>query len=132
MSANVTITWNGDHVMALVEAAVAQGMEVAGKALSASTKRNISTPYPPASRPGSPPHRRSGGLHGAVTHRVSRQGRNVTMSVGVPAGSPVARQAEALQRGTSRMAARPFVPEHGRSTVTVIGYVEAACKAALR
>lgn len=129
LMSDVTITWRGDDVLREIEGAVVEGMGIAGKAMKASTVRSISTPYPPASRPGGPPHRRSGGLAGAVDSKVSRQGRNVVLSVGVPAGSPVGRQAEALQKGTGRMAARPFLPETARATTTVIGYVEGAVRA---
>lgn len=124
----VTVTWRDDQVLAEIAGAVAKGMETAGKVLAASTVRSISTPYPPASSPGQPPHRRSGGLAGAVGHRVSRKGSTVELSVGVPAGSPVARQAQALQKGTARMAARPFVPDPGHAATTVVGYVEAAVR----
>jgi hypothetical protein len=127
--ADVTVIWRGDQVLADVAAAVEEGMAIAGKVLTASTVRSVSSPYPPASRPGQPPHRRSGGLAGAIGAKVSRSGRSVTLSVGVPAGSPVRRQAEALQRGTGRMAARPFVPEPERATTTVVGYVEGAVRA---
>lgn len=126
---DVTVIWRGDDVLREIEAAVVTGMEIAGTAMRASTVRSLSTPFPPASAPGNPPHRRSGGLAGAVDSRVSRQGRNVVLSVGVPTGSRVRRQAEALQKGTSRMAARPFLPEVDRATTTVVGYVEGAVRA---
>jgi hypothetical protein len=129
--AEVTVHWRGDEVLADIEAAVAEGMELAGKVLATSTQRKVSTPYPPASRPGQPPHRRSGGLAGAVGHRVTRSGRNVTLDVGVPDSSSVGRQARALQKGTGRMAARPFLPEEDQATTTVVGYVEGAVRASI-
>lgn len=133
--ANVTVEWRGNAVLAQVEAAVASGMATAGKALAASTVKKVSTPYPPASRPGNPPHARrgrSGGLAGAITHKVERQGQNVVLSVGVPPDSPNRKVAEYLQGGTGRMAARPFTESEARATATVVGYVEAAVKGAMR
>lgn len=129
---DVTVTWRGDDILAQVSAAVATAMDSAGKALSTQTKAKIATPFPPASRPGQPPRRRSGGLIGAVDSRTERSGRNVTLRVGVPASSPVRRQAEALQGGTGRMAARPFVPTATVATALVVDAVTDAVRSALR
>lgn len=132
--AEVSVTWRGNRVLAQVEAAVVRGFETAGKVLAASTVKKVSTPYPPASRPGNPPHARrgtSGGLAGAITHRVSRQGRNVVLTVGVPANSPLARQATWLQDGTARMKARPFTHTRAHAEATAVGYVEGAVRSAI-
>lgn len=115
-------------MVAEIGSAVATGMAVAGKALSASTARNINTPYPPASEPGTPPHRRSGDLHDAVTHSVRRGMGTVVLRVGVPPGGPV--YAAFLQGGTRRMAPRPFIPTPELVAATVRGYVTAAIKGA--
>lgn len=127
--AGVSVTWHGDAVLASVAAAVAQGLGAAGRVMATNTKRDISTPYPPASRPGQPPHMRSGGLRSGVTSRVERSGHDATLFVGVPEGSAVVRQAEALQRGTGRMAARPFLPSLDASRTLIVGYVVGAIKA---
>lgn len=130
--ASVTVDWRGDQVLADVAAAVLEGMDLAGKTLAASTVSKVSTPYPPASRPGQPPHARrgrSGGLAGAITHKVTRQGPDVLLSVGVPAGSANRRQAESLEQGTGRMRARPFTHTREHAEATATGYVEGAVRA---
>lgn len=128
----VNVTWRGPQVLAGIEAAVMRAFETAGKTLVAGTVRDVSTPWPPASRPGQPPHRRTGGLARGITHRVSRSGHTLSLAVGVPASSPVARQARALQGGTRRMAPRPFVPTARRATTIVVGLVAGAVRAETR
>ena len=61
----------------------------------------ISKPYPPPSRPGQYPHRRTGFLHDTVT--VQRKGRK--LFVRVPT------YGRFLQEGTSKMQARKFYNE---------------------
>ena len=124
----VNVIWRGDAVLAQIRAAAASGMEAAGRALVSSTVSDISTPYPPASRPGQPPHRRGGGLRRGVGSTVVRSGTTVALTVGVPRSSPVARQARALQGGTSRMAARPFMPTPAMAKALVVDAVTSAVR----
>jgi hypothetical protein len=71
------------------------GVEVVDKVREA-----ISKPYPPASSPGNPPHRRTGALWRSI---FATEGNDrVTVAASEPHG-------EYLQRGTRRMAARPFL-----------------------
>ncbi len=128
--AEVSVVWRGDQVLAEISSAVLGAMTAAGQALAAGVVSSISAPYPPASSPGQPPHRRSGGLRAEVTSRTTRAAGAVTMTVGVPSDSPVRTQAQALQGGTARMAARPFVPTVERATAVVLDHVAAAVRAA--
>jgi len=129
--AEVTVIWNGDRTLAGLESTVARAMEGAGSALVSATKARVSAPYPPASRPGQPPHRRSGGLQGAMASRVSRSAGAVTLSMGVHASSPVADQAKALARGTGRMAPRPFLGDLATTTDSVVDAITTAVRSEL-
>ncbi len=71
-----------------------------GDEIVRAVRESISTPYPPASGPGNPPHRRSGGLWRSIF--ATRRGDAVTVAASAPHG-------EYLERGTSRMAPRPFL-----------------------
>jgi hypothetical protein len=111
LMAGTTIDWYGPQVVRDLEAAVERGMEKAGEALVAGIVRKISRPAPPASRPGQPPHRRSGGLARSVTHRVERRGGEMVLTVGVFPGAEAEDYSAALQQGTSRMSARPYLDD---------------------
>lgn len=105
------VDWHGEEIMEDIAKAVVAGLDAAGEALVEKYQRMLNVPYPPASRPGQPPHRRSGGLGRAQTHRVARDAFGVALIVGVPTSSPVAAQASALAKGTGRMKARPWIDE---------------------
>ena len=69
------------------------------KEIQAAIRKPIQKPYPPASAPGRPPHKRSGDLSRGTT--VGRKGRTMivrTLQYGIW-----------LDGGTRRMAARPFI-----------------------
>lgn len=70
---------------------------------------SIGTPYPPASWAGEPPHRRSGRLRGSIKVKKAQvldTGSRSTSHGYVYAG---VHYAKFLERGTRRMAARPFM-----------------------
>lgn len=69
------------------------------KEMQAAIRKPIRKPFPPASTPGRPPHRRTGFLHDNTT--VDRKGR--VLFVRTP------QYGVFLDGGTSRMAARPFI-----------------------
>ena len=79
-------------------------------------QQSISMPYPPASAPGMPPHRRTGRLLRSMQSSVSRVGRVVRVQYGATARSPKrkAPYPAYLQRGTRRMAPRPYLDLTGR------------------
>lgn len=81
-------------------------------------KESISTPYPPASDPYSPPHARTRRLHNGVSHEqtvLPDRVRETISSVRVP-GDP--RVPEYLTEGTPKMAPRPYMkPEKVAETI---------------
>ena len=73
-------------------------------------RQAISTPYPPASAAGQPPHLRTGELHGSVDYYVTANGVSADLTLRATADHAVY-----LEFGTQNMAARPFMrPEIAR------------------
>jgi hypothetical protein len=58
--------WNGDTFMDAVEAEYDRRAGMAAEAVATAMRNRIGTDYPPASAPGSPPHRRTGDLQASV------------------------------------------------------------------
>lgn len=54
--------------------ALGSAMAELGQAQAAALKESISIPYPPASRPGEPAHRRTGKLHDGVSFEMNQRG----------------------------------------------------------
>lgn len=79
--------------------AVSRGLNELMAEMTKKLQSKIDTPYPPPSRPGRPPHRRTGFLHGNV--KAVRKGRTYWISV--------PQYGTFLEGGTSKMAARPFI-----------------------
>lgn len=61
------------------------------------------------SLPGEPPKKRTGQLLNSIGWSVVKKGQGVSGTVGVLRGSPANQYGIALEYGTSKMAARPFV-----------------------
>lgn len=80
------VAWNGDRILADVERAVRRGMEDAGKQIASKARSDLSKPYPPASRRGEPPHRRTGALAAAQQSKVTIEGGNPVLKVGTRPG----------------------------------------------
>jgi hypothetical protein len=64
-------------------------------------KRELDTPYPPASEPGHAPHKRTGGLQDSVSHAIVEKNKVGYVTVD-------AEYASYLLKGTARMKPRPF------------------------
>ena len=79
--------------------AVAKAMKQVSNEMTAAIRKRISKAYPPASRPGQPPHMRTGFLRNNT--QVVAKGRK--MFVRTP------QYGIFLEGGTSRMPARPFI-----------------------
>jgi HK97 gp10 family phage protein len=82
-----------------------RGMEIIEKCaifMAAKVIDELGVAYPPASRPGEPPRKRSGELQRDVTYEVNE--RAGTASVGVTSA-----YGPFLERGTRYMSARPFL-----------------------
>jgi len=56
-----------------VRAAVADGLERSGKHVVQDIRRAINVPFPPASSPGEPPHKRTGNLRANIAYKVNRK-----------------------------------------------------------
>ena len=85
-----------------IEAASADALARCAIFLSARLREALAVPYPPASRPGEIPRKRTGRLQHSVAYTVDRKG--MTARVGVSAA-----HGAYLERGTARMDARPFL-----------------------
>ncbi len=95
-----------------------QRSQIAASVLERNVKARIGTSFPPASRPGRPPHRRTGALQRGV-HGAARVLNNFRVRVEL---TVAAFYAPFLQRGTRRMAARPFIgfAEDARTVVDIL------------
>ncbi len=76
--------WNGPQILTDVERATRQAFEDVGKQLANQARSDLSTPYPPASRPGQAPRKRTGKLAGAQAHKVTDEGGEIVLRVGSP------------------------------------------------
>lgn len=93
-----------DEIMADIGRQVKGIMETLGPEMVEDVREYIGEPYPPASAPGQPPHKRSGELAASVSYRVVELGPNVyTLELEV-----AAEHAVYLEEGTATMAPRPF------------------------
>jgi hypothetical protein len=70
-------------------------------AIEQAQREVLNEPYPPASRPGSPPHRRSGRLQAESGTKINVQTGSIQLINAAP-------YASFLRDGTSRMARRPW------------------------
>jgi hypothetical protein len=88
--------------------AIADGFADAGETLVAEIRQEIGTPYPPASKPGTPPHLRTGELRDKMDSQVvsNVSGGRITLTV-----ENTAKHAQYLRDGTGRMAKRDFMQE---------------------
>lgn len=82
-------------------ARIVAAMDLAGADVWLAITDEISAAYPPASAPGTPPHKRSGKLQSEVTWRVDPDGTLTMISPTPYAGY--------LRDGTGAMAARDFM-----------------------
>lgn len=77
---------------------------IAGE-VKAQTQALIAKPFPPASRPLQPPHKRSGRLQGGITVTVEKGTRGRAAAIVVKSNQVYGPM---LERGTRKMAKRPF------------------------
>lgn len=65
--------WTGGRASWVVRSAIADGMERAAIYVKRTMRRLISIPYPPASRPGQSPRKRTGRLRNSIQFWINRQ-----------------------------------------------------------
>lgn len=96
--------WLGDGFELRLKGHAVRAMQEIVDTVRDDIQESISTPYPPPSSPGDPPHMRSGELEASIESDVRREGNEVvgTVTCTAPYGAE-------LERGTSEMPARPFM-----------------------
>ena len=102
--ASVDLRWNQDRVITRARATMMRRGVLAAEALERQVKTRVADPFPPASRPGQPPHRRTGALQRGIQTTARLLVNRVRISL-----TAAAHYARFLQRGTRKMARRPFV-----------------------
>lgn len=100
-----TVTWKGGSMVSMVRSDTNRKLGEASELLVESTKRMLNVPYPPASQPGEPPHKRTGDLQDAVRAEVDT--RNHTARIGILESSQAPYAVE-LEIGVG-VAPRPFL-----------------------
>jgi Bacteriophage HK97-gp10, putative tail-component len=115
--ATTNLVWRQDRVISRARATMLRRGQVAASAAERQVRDRLSTPSPPPSTAGQPPHRRTGVLQRSIVGNV-RLLTNI-VRVTVTALAPYARF---LQRGTRRMASRPFLgfPVDARLIVDIL------------
>lgn len=83
-----------------------------GRELTAGVRSSLSTPFPPPSAPGRPPHRRTGRLRSSIRSVVFVTPKSVTLQTGSDLDYSLF-----TELGTARMAPRPYLRPAVRRTV---------------
>lgn len=105
--ASYTVNWQGPRVLEFFRGRMQARVRASADLVASHAQSLVSIPYPPASSPGNPPHRRTGLLRSSIRAEVVRGGFGFGRFYGrVIADVPYA---SFLERGTRRMAARPFL-----------------------
>jgi hypothetical protein len=91
--------WAGDGLARAIRTHMKGNLDAAGKALVAEYRDILSDPYPPASSPGEPPHRRTGEGLGSIRHVPRDMGVDVVCDK---------KYMSYLDSGTGRIAPRPW------------------------
>lgn len=84
-------------------------IEAVGIACAADVAISISEPFPPASAPVSPPHKRTGNLEAGVSHSESRDGGDYVTTIKSARAEGNPSVPLFLEFGTSKMAERPYM-----------------------
>ena len=99
------LRWNGAAAVELVKQRASANARRAATLLHEAVVDALSTPAPPASRPGEPPHRRRGDLVRGVLLYLDAASMRWTVAI-----SPrLAKRARALELGTRAIRPRPFL-----------------------
>lgn len=93
------IKFNTGRIIKRNRRATTRALDKVTAEMTAAIQKKINKPSPPVSRPGRPPRRRTGFLHGNT--KVTRKGR--TWNISTPLYGIF------LDGGTRKMAARPFL-----------------------
>lgn len=104
--------WFGGLFKSKVDRVMDRRFEECGRVIRDHARQLVGVQYPPASSPGSPPHRRTGRLQQSITYQAGK--KSGQPSVRIYAGEPYG---EYLETGTRYMAARPWRKRSYRETV---------------
>lgn len=74
--------WNGPQIVAKVGDIMEKRLRRAAEFLVGQIRKALNQPYPPASRPGQPPHKRTGILASSIAYEIHRAGDRITATVG--------------------------------------------------
>lgn len=96
--------WHGKQIEWRVRNAVADALDDLGRRLVWRVRRALNIPYPPASDPGNPPHRRTGLLRDSIFTTVNRHQLVLHLRV-----DEETFYWKFLEYGTIKMAPRPFL-----------------------
>ena len=94
--------FRGDEFFEKIRSQYGQNLKAAGIHLSNEVKKNVSDPYPPASAPGDPAHRRTGHLRRSYTWEFDEETMTCRVGTNVIYGLY-------LEIGTASMDARPVL-----------------------
>lgn len=96
----VRLVWHGAKIRRALTERGLERLRNAAEELRDYIRGKVSTRYPPASRPGQYPHRRTGDFHRSIRYRVLKELRRMRVYSND-------RKAKWLEYGTQRMAPRP-------------------------
>lgn len=100
----VKLKWYGKKQKKVIRDAIHRAQIAEGVQLVADIRKTINTAYPPASTPGTPPHKRTGNLSREVQFWDNKRTFEIEIGVTVDALYGLF-----LDEGTVKMKARPFL-----------------------
>ena len=98
-----------NHVREMLARRLTQAQSAVAESEVVRIKEDIATQYPPASEPGTPPHRRTGNLQDGVFSVTENQGWQVVSNIASDRAGGDEHVPSYLEFGTSRMAPRPYM-----------------------
>lgn len=122
-----TLTWHGADVLRAVEVGMLEGLRDGGELIVAEAQHLLDKPYPPASRRGQIPRKRSGALQRSQNAFVEQVESDFYLHVGVEPSAEAGDYAAIVHRD------RPWVPTAiANARALVVDAVEASLRRRLR
>lgn len=122
------VKWHGDKVQNKVNKRMYENMKKVALFLEAAIKKSISignrTGLTP-SKPGQPPHVRTGTLRASIGHQVVTEGQSISAGIGVRKGPAAVYAAnlefKGLRDGTTRPFLAPALRRHRFTIIKILG-----------